>query len=65
MEEITKHGHVLTPGRYVGAEELEEDAEPFAEKYPRLVAELEECFAEGERLADVIREQLGRVQNAE
>ena len=36
---IAKHGHVLTPGRDVGAEDVEQDAEPFAEKYPRLVAE--------------------------
>ena len=31
IDEIAKHGHVLTPGRYVGAEDIEEDAEPFAE----------------------------------
>jgi type I restriction enzyme M protein len=62
IEEIAKHGHVLTPGRYVGAAEVEDDAEPFAEKYPRMVAEVEECLKEGERLAHVIREQLGRVE---
>lgn len=39
------------------------DAEPFAEKYPRLVAEVEECLAEGERLADVLRNRLARVDN--
>lgn len=38
--EIAAHGHVLTPGRYVGAEEVEDDGEPFEEKMPRLVAEL-------------------------
>ena len=32
LEEIRKHGHVLTPGRYVGAEEVEDDGEPFEEK---------------------------------
>lgn len=58
---IGKHGFVLTPGRYVGAEEQEDDGEPFAEKYPRLLAELEECFAEGERLIGVVRDQLGMV----
>ena len=63
IEEIAKHGHVLTPGRYVGAEDIEEDAEPFAEKYPRLVAEVEECLAEGERLSNVIRAQLGRIEH--
>ena len=56
-------GYVLTPGRYVGAELIEEDAEPFAEKYPRLVAELDACFAEGERLTKAIRDQLGRVES--
>jgi type I restriction enzyme M protein len=61
IAEIATHGHVLTPGRYVGAEEQEDDAEPFAEKYPRLVAELEEQLAEGERLANVIRQQLREV----
>ncbi len=65
IEEIAKHGHVLTPGRYVGAEDIEEDAEPFAEKYPRLVAEVEECLAEGERLADIIRYNLRGVRSAD
>jgi len=64
IEEIAKHAHVLTPGRYVGAEDVEEDAEPFVEKYPRLVAELEGCLVEGERLTQVIREQLGRIEHA-
>ncbi len=61
IDEIARHGHVLTPGRYVGAEDIEEDAEPFVEKYPRLVAEVEECFVEGERLAAIVREKLGLV----
>ena len=56
---IDKHGFVLTPGRYVGAEEQEADGEPFVEKYPQLLAELEECFEEGERIMAVVREQLG------
>ncbi|MBK9472864.1 MAG: SAM-dependent DNA methyltransferase [bacterium] len=42
LEEIRKHGHVLTPGRYVGAEAAEEDAEPFDEKMKRLAAVLRE-----------------------
>jgi type I restriction enzyme M protein len=65
IEEIAKHGHVLTPGRYVGAEDIEEDAEPFAEKYPRLVAEVEECLAEGERLNAVVRSALQGVRDGE
>ena len=59
---IGKHRFVLTPGRYVGAEEQEDDSEPFAQKYPRLLTELEECFGEGERLMGVVREQLLRVE---
>ncbi|WP_334070386.1 class I SAM-dependent DNA methyltransferase [Burkholderia cepacia] len=63
LDEIKKHDFVLTPGRYVGAEEQEEDGEPFAEKYPRMVAELEACFAEGQRLTAVVREMLGRLHD--
>ncbi|WP_313003990.1 class I SAM-dependent DNA methyltransferase [Pseudomonas sp.] len=64
IEEIAKHGHVLTPGRYVGAEEQADDAEPFAEKYLRLVAELEEQFVEGERLTALVRDRLSGVEDA-
>ena len=46
------------PGRYVGAEEQEDDGEPFEEKYPRLLAELEEELTEGERLTAVVRARL-------
>lgn len=48
--EIAEHGHVLTPGRYVGAEEVEHDGDPFEEKIPRLVAELAGQFAESDKL---------------
>jgi type I restriction enzyme M protein len=48
--EIAAHGHVLTPGRYVGAEEVEDDGDPFEEKMPRLVAELHAQFAESAKL---------------
>ncbi|MGC9450034.1 MAG: type I restriction-modification system subunit M [Oceanipulchritudo sp.] len=57
-DEIEKHGYVLTPGRYVGAEEVEDDDEPFEEKMPRLVAELEAQFDESKRLEKVIRGNL-------
>jgi type I restriction enzyme M protein len=63
IEDIAKHSHALTPGRYVGAEEVEDDAEPFAEKYPRLVAELEECFELGRTLEGNIRSLLGAIQS--
>ena len=50
LDEVRKHGHVLTPGRYVGAEALEDDGEPFAEKMQRLVTQLRGQQAEGARL---------------
>jgi len=56
--EIAAHGHVLTPGRYVGAEEIEDDGEPFEEKMTRLVAELNGQFAESARLEKAIRANL-------
>ena len=65
INEIKKHTFVLTPGRYVGAEETEADGEPFAEKFPRLVAELEGHFAEGKRLTAIVRRALGGVVDAD
>ncbi len=56
--EIATHGHVLTPGRYVGAAEVEDDGEPFEEKMPRLVAELGAQFMESDRLEKRIRGNL-------
>jgi type I restriction enzyme M protein len=56
--EIATHGHVLTPGRYVGAEDVEDDGEPFEEKMPRLVAELNAQFAESAKLESAIRANL-------
>ena len=56
--EIAAHGFVLTPGRYVGAEEVEDDGEPFEEKMPRLVAELNAQFAESAVHEAVIRKNL-------
>lgn len=57
-DEIASHGYVLTPGRYVGAEEVEEDGEPFEAKMAKLVSTLEAQFAEGARLEKVIRANL-------
>lgn len=57
-DEIVGHGCVLTPGRYVGAAEVEGDGEPFDEKMQRLVATLDEQFAESARLEQVIRDSL-------
>jgi len=49
---------VLTPGRYVGAEEMEDEDEPFQEKMARLTQKLEEQFAESARLEVAIRRNL-------
>ena len=57
-EEIASHGYVLTPGRYVGAEEIEDDGEPFDEKMKRLTAKLEEQFTESAKLEAQIRKNL-------
>jgi type I restriction enzyme M protein len=58
LEDIRKHGHVLTPGRYVGAEVREEDDEPFDEKMRRLVGEWREQQAEAQRLDEAIERNL-------
>jgi type I restriction enzyme M protein len=54
LEEIRKHGHVLTPGRYVGTEATENDGEPFEEKMRRLTTTLREQQTEGARLDGAI-----------
>ena len=61
LEEIQKHGYVLTPGRYVGAEAVEDDGEPFEEKMARLAATLREQFEEGARLDAAIRDNLANL----
>lgn len=50
LEEVRKHGHVLTPGRYVGAEAQEDGGEPFEGKMKRLTATLREQQAEAAKL---------------
>lgn len=57
-DEIAAHGFVLTPGRYVGAEDVTDDDEPFAEKMQRLTATLSEQFAESAKLEKAIRSNL-------
>jgi len=56
--EVRDQGHVLTPSRYVGAEEIEDDGEPFEEKMQRLTAKLNEQFAESARLEAAIAENV-------
>ncbi len=59
--EIAKQDYVLTPGRYVGIEEKEDDGEPFEEKMGRLTSELSEMFAKSHELEAEIRKKLGAI----
>ncbi|MCT7771087.1 class I SAM-dependent DNA methyltransferase [Lactobacillus iners] len=61
IQDIAKHDYVLTPGRYVGIEEQEDDGEPFDEKMTRLTSELSEMFAKSHELEDEIRKKLGAI----
>ena len=61
LEEIGAQDFILTPGRYVGIAEQEEDGEPFEEKMQRLTTELSGLFAESHRLEEEIRKQLGNI----
>ncbi|WP_231931377.1 HsdM family class I SAM-dependent methyltransferase [Micromonospora echinospora] len=63
LAEVSAHDHVLTPGRYVGTAEAEEDpdAEPLAERIERLTKELYAHFDESARLEAVVRKQLGGI----
>lgn len=58
LDDIRKHEHVLTPGRYVGAEEQEEDSEAFAEKMARLTAQLAQQLEDSTELEREIRKNL-------
>ena len=61
LDEIRGHGHVLTPGRYVGAAPQEDDGEPFDRKMTRLAAQWRERQAEGRRLDAEIEDNLARL----
>ena len=58
IDEIRKHGHIMTPGRYVGAEEVKDDGEPFDEKMKRLTKELTGQFNKSEELEKEIKKNL-------
>ena len=60
-EEIAKQDYILTPGRYVGIEEQEDDGEPFEEKMARLSGELSELFKRSHELEEEIRKRLGAI----
>lgn len=59
--DIAKQDYILTPGRYVGIEEQEDDGEPFEEKMKRLTSELSEMFARSHELEGEIKERLGAI----
>ncbi len=61
LEEIAAHDYVLTPGRYVGAAEVEDDGEPFADKMERLTKELGAAFKESATLEEQIKKNLERL----
>ncbi|MEJ5309971.1 MAG: class I SAM-dependent DNA methyltransferase [Anaerolineae bacterium] len=58
LDDIRAHNHILTPGRYVGAAEVEDDGEPFEDKMERLTTQLKAQFAESAKLEAQIRENL-------
>ena len=60
-EEIARQDYILTPGRYVGIEEQQDDSEPFEEKMTRLTKELSEMFRQSHELEAQIREKLGGI----
>ena len=60
-QDIAKQDYILTPGRYVGIEEQEDDCEPFEEKMSRLTSELSELFAKSHELEAEIKERLGAI----
>ena len=61
MDEIEKQDYILTPGRYVGITETEDDGEPFQEKMERLTGELSELFAKSHELEAEIKKQLASI----
>lgn len=60
-EDIAKQDYILTPGRYVGIEEQEDDGEPFEDKMKRLTSELSDMFAQSNTLQDEIKKNLAAV----
>lgn len=61
LQDIAKQDYILTPGRYVGIAEQEDDGEPFEEKMARLTAELSQLFQKSHELEKEIREKLGAI----
>ncbi len=61
LDEIKKHGFILTPGRYVGTEVIEEDDEAFEERMKRLTGELSEQFKKSDKMETEIKQNLKRL----
>lgn len=60
-QEIAKQDYILTPGRYAGIEEQEDDGEPFEEKMSRITSELSDLFKKSHKLEAEIKERLGAI----
>ena len=58
---LAKQDYILTPGRYVGIEEQDDDGEPFEEKMARLTGELSELLVQSHKLEEEIRQKLGAI----
>ena len=61
INEVQSNDYILTPGRYVGIDDVEEDDEPFEDKMNRLTSELSELFAKSQELEAEIRKNLGAI----
>lgn len=61
IDDVAKQDYILTPGRYVGIAETEDDGEPFQEKMERLTSELSDLFAQSHDLEEEIRKQLSSI----
>jgi type I restriction enzyme M protein len=61
LDEVRSHEYILTPGRYVGIEEIEDDGEPFDDKMTRLTGDLAEMFVESHKLEEEIKKRLGAI----
>jgi len=61
LDEVRKHNHILTPGRYVGSQEIADDGISFSEKFSELQISLEQQFAASDLLTDNIRNHLSKV----
>jgi type I restriction enzyme M protein len=63
MEDMVKHDYILTPGRYVGIVEEEDDGVPFADKMHALTVTLSEQFEESARLEERIKNNLAGIRH--